>query len=368
MKFNKGLEIIFLNFIISGITILSIFSSIGYEIEKQKSQDFPEIIKGIYLTSWSASNERSIQRAIEIAKTTKINAVIIDIKDYSGNVFYKTDIPEVKNYGAERIFIPDIKGFIERFHNEGIAVIARLTVFQDPILAKARPDLAIKSKNGGELWLDRQNLAWTDPASKEAWEYNVKIAQDAFNKGFDEVNFDYVRFPSDGNLSDMVFPFWDEKKPKNEVINNLFIYIRENLPGKRISVDLFGLTTVNYDHLGIGQIIEDSFENFDYISPMIYPSHYASGFQGFKNPAEHPYEVIYYSLKKTQERLDDFNKKREVPVNTKIRPWLQDFNLGATYDAEMIRKQIQATKDALGDNYKGFMLWNPRNIYTIDGL
>ncbi len=142
----------------------------------------PEIIKAIYLTSWSAATESRVEKAIEIAKTTEINAVVIDIKDWSGFIAYNTDVPEAAKYGAERILIPDIEEFLERFHKEGIYAIARITVFQDSVLALVRPDLAIhKKSNKSCLWLDKSGLVWIDPVAKEAWDYNIAIAEDAAN-------------------------------------------------------------------------------------------------------------------------------------------------------------------------------------------
>ncbi len=337
----------------------------------------PEIIEAIYLTSWSASKEDYIDYVINIAKTTEINAVVIDIKDFSGYIAYDTTVPEVEEYNAEQIRISNIDSLIQKFHEEGIYVIARITVFQDPVLARARPDLAIHSKSKlsssisstpsfSSLWSDNMELAWIDPAAKESWDYNISIAKDAVSHGFDELNFDYVRFPSDGNLQDMSFSFWDGKIPKHLVIREFFKHLRQGLPTTKISIDLFGLSTVSSNDLGVGQIIEDAFEYFDYVCPMIYPSHYADGFMGYQNPAEHPYEVVKYSMEGAFKKLASY--KQSQKTNVQLRPWLQDFNLGAIYDAEMVRSEIRAAHDAAGDNFKGFMLWSSWNVYTIEAL
>jgi len=336
----------------------------------------PDKIKSIYLTSWSAGNANKINYLIEIAKTTEINAVVIDIKDYSGYVAYDTQIPEVILYNAKQIRIPNIDALIKRLHQEDIYAIARIAVFQDPVLARARPDLAIFNKYElfspfrsffafVFLWLDSLKLAWVDPSSEEVWNYNINIAKDAFEHGFDEVNFDYVRFPSDGDLGAMGFPVWKKQTIRHEVIRDFFREVREQLPEAKISVDLFGLSTVNYDDLGIGQIIEDAYQYFDYISPMVYPSHYASGFLGYQNPADYPYEVVKHSMETAQRRLDIFNKGE---INAQLRPWLQDFSLGTVYDPLMVKAQIEAVSQALGDNFNGFMLWNSSNIYQTEAL
>lgn len=326
-----------------------------------------EIVKAIYLTSWSASRKDMIGYLIDIAKTTEINAVVIDIKDFSGYVAYDTTVPEVEKYGAEQIRISNIDSLIDKLHAEGIYVIARITVFQDPILARAKPDLAVHSKTEADsLWFDNMGLAWIDPAAKESWDYNIAIAKDAANHGFDELNFDYVRFPSDGDLRDMSFPFWDGKLPKSMVIREFFKELRQELPDAKISIDLFGLSTVSSNDLGIGQIIEDAFEYFDYVCPMVYPSHYADGFRGYQNPAEYPYEVVKYSMEGALRKLMLYKQSQET--NVQLRPWLQDFDLGAIYDVQMVRSEIQAVYDALGDDFNGFMLWSSSNFYTREAF
>lgn len=356
----------------------------------QEKSPAPKMVKAVYLTGWSAGLESRVQYVIDLARTTDINAVVVDVKDFSGYITYDTDVPEVETYNAERIAISDIDGLLKRFHDEEIYVIARVTVFQDPILAVRRPDLAVHSNarlallapiasdpSAASLWTDRKGLAWIDPASQEAWEYIVAIAKDATSRGFDEINFDYIRFPSDGDLQDMKFLSWDSTASnKRDVIRSFFEYLRQQLPDAILSADLFGLATINYDDLGIGQVIEDAYEYFDYVSPMVYPSHYADGFLGYENPAEFPYEVVKYSLESADLRLEVFETalqlkstvEKQEPRVARLRPWLQDFDLGAEYDAVMVRKEIQAVKDAMGERFSGYMLWNPSNIYTIEAL
>jgi len=369
------------------------FSAIEEEKENNLSEEVsPEIVRAIYLTSWSAGSDYYIDYLIDLTETTEINAVVIDIKDYSGQVAYNSQIPEVEEYGAEFIKILDIESLIEKLHQKDIYTIARITVFQDPVLAKARPDLAIHSKSRlaflsqtlsslslSSLWFDRSRLFWLDPSVKEVWDYNIAIAKEASKLGFDEINFDYVRFPSGGNLSDMAFPFWNKENSKREVIREFFSYLRKELPEIKLSIDLFGLAAVNQDDLGIGQVIEDAFAYFDFVCPMMYPSHYASGFLGFQNPAEYPYQVVEYSTVKASERLKAYNKLRpaESPLGSSteiydndvyLRPWIQDFDLGAFYTSSMVRAEIEAVKEAAGDNFKGYMLWNPSNFYTEQAL
>lgn len=143
-------------------------------------------------------------------------------------------------------------------------------------------------------------------------------------------------------------------------------YLREQLHDTVLSVDLFGFTMVKKEDIGIGQIVEDAYAYFDFVAPMVYPSHYPSGFMGYKNPAAWPYEIIADSMQKGQARLDAY--QATASTTAKLRPWLQDFDLGADYDAAMIGKQIQATEDMLGEQYAGYMLWNPSSNYTIGGV
>lgn len=335
----------------------------------EKLANPPEIIKAVYVTGWSAGSKNYLNYLSNLFLNTEINAVVVDIKDYSG--LYA---------GA----IYDIDSLIKFFHGKNIYVIGRISVFQDLSYAKARPELAVydekKSAERPEpgqkvLWQDNKGLYWLDPASKDVWDYNISLAKDAFSHGFDEINFDYVRFPSDGEVENMGFPVWDQKSSMASVIENFFQYLRTNLaddpPSReatarrgKISVDLFGQTTTSADDMGIGQVLENAFENFDYISPMVYPSHYVNGFAGFENPAEHPYEVVKYSLDAAVLRGNNFSGSKIF----KFRPWLQDFDLGADYTAEMVKQEIQAVKDSLGDDFNGYMLWSPSNVYTLEAI
>lgn len=332
-------------------------------VETKKPEEEKKITKAVYLTGYSASSSSMLDYVAGLSETAGVNAVVIDVKDWSGNVFYRTGVEEVERYGAHKILISDIDSLIEKFHQKDILVIARIALFQDPILANARNDLALHSKSSADLWLDNKGIAWVDPSSKEVWNYNVAIAQDCLSSGFDEINFDYLRFPSDGDLLDISYPVWDFSKTRSQVIKSFYQYLREKMPNAVLSADLFGLSCTSYDDLGIGQVIEDAFPYFDYVCPMVYPSHYADGFLGFENPAQYPYQVVEYSTRMAGERL-----LRSDDVKAKIRPWLQDFDLGAEYDAIKVWLQIEAVKAGLGENYSGFMLWSPRNIYTVQAL
>ena len=367
------------------------------DIENQKPlPNPPAVIKGVYATGYSAGSMKKVDYLIDLIKNSELNAVVIDIKDYSGYVLYDIQNADVTRYHTKEVQISRVNQVIKKFHDAGIYVIARQTVFQDPVLAKARPDLALKNIRGlatstpiseAPVWHDNKGLAWMDPASKEVWDYNVAITKDAAARGFDEVNFDYIRFASDGSLGNIGYPFYNPKTTlKLTVLRDFFKYLREQTPGIVISADLFGLTTVNNDDLGIGQTLVSAAEFFDYVSPMVYPSHYASGFIGYKNPASYPYEVVKYSMEKAKEKLmtkplthivtsesgatSTVTDVATPKYHAKLRPWLQDFNLGATYDAAKVRAQITAVLETLQNTplYDGWLLWNPSNVYTQAAL
>lgn len=326
--------------------------------EKVEHLTTPEPTRAIYMTSWVASTPSWRADLVKFSEDSEINAIVIDVKDYSGRIAFEVFDPMLREFGAEEIRVRDFKEFIKGLHEKNIYAIARISVFQDPYLAARRPDLAVKNSSGG-IWKDRKGIGWVDPAARWYWDYIIKLARETERLGFDELNFDYVRFPSDGNMKDIVYNHWDAKIEQKDVLLEFFAYLDtelENL-GIPISVDLFGLvTTVENHDLKIGQILEYAVPYFDYIAPMVYPSHYPSGFIGLANPVEHPYEVIYYAMSKAYERLI-----RATSTPSKLRPWLQDFDLGATYDAGMILKQKQAVYDS---GLTSWMVWDPTNKYT----
>lgn len=348
------------------------------DIENQKPlPNPPEVIKAVYATGWTAGGVQGLNRMIELINSTEANAIVVDIKDYSGQMSYRTDIAQVEEYGKDRdLKILRPNAMIKKLHDNGIYVIARQTIFQDPILAEARPDLALMSSTTGKQWRDNLKVMWLDPAGKETWDYNIAIAKDALARGFDEINFDYIRFASDGKLNDIKYPFWDEKTLKRYIIRDFWKYLRQSLPDAKISADLFGLVTLNYGDVGIGQNIDDAFHYFDAIAPMVYPSHYQKGFDGYANPADHPYAIVYKSMAEANERLKHYMINAENSTSTEkylvkkpqLRPWLQDFDLGATYTADMVRAQIDATYNAATGTPAGWMLWDPSNKYTKAAL
>ena len=325
------------------------------EIKPQKPEA-PEHVKGIYITAYTTTLESKLDYLINLINDTELNAVVLDIKDYTGKVLYDSDVEMVNTYQLEKDILGDVPALIKKLHDNDIYVIARQTVFQDPILAEKNSELAFK-KLGGGAWRDYKGLAWVNSSDKVVWDYNVAIAKEAIALGFDEINFDYVRFPSDGNLRNIIFTHGE--KEKHDVMREFYTYLNTELQDEPayISVDLFGFVMERHDGINIGQRLEDAVDNVDFISPMMYPSHYPNGHLGISNPAASPYPVIDNGMKKG---MPYFEGKR-----AKVRPWIQAFNIGAYYGAKNIRAQIDAIEKY--DN-AGWLLWNASNRYSAAGL
>lgn len=314
--------------------------------------------KGIYLTAYTAGSPENRKKLVELVNQTELNSMVIDLKDYSGLVFFDTDNPLAEKIGSKDVRIPDLVEWLKKLKKMGIYTIARIVVFQDPYLAKMRPDIALKDKSGG-IWRDRKGLSWVDPTQKLVWDYNLFLAKEAVNLGFNEVNFDYIRFPSDGNIKNIVYANLDNPENKANSIAEFYRYVSQNMAfyPALTSADLFGMVLWRDDGLNIGQRFKDAVSHFDYICPMVYPSHFPDGFEGFANPADHPYEIIYRSLIRVEDNLAN--------SSTKVRPWLQAFDLGAEYTPGMIKKEIKAANDSGG---YGWLLWNASNQYNEGGL
>lgn len=325
----------------------------------------PNQVKAIYMTSWVASNNKLRSGLVSIVDTTEINSIVIDIKDYSGKLVFAITDPKLKSFGSEEIRVSDMRDFIESLHKKDIYVIGRVAVFQDEYFVKHRPDLAVKNEKGTLVWKDRKGISWIDVGSKEYWDYIILISKEARKIGFDEINFDYIRFPSDGNMKDISFP-WSSTTPKSVALKNFFQYLSTNLKdsGLKTSADLFGMTTTASDDMGIGQLLEDALPYFDYVMPMVYPSHYPTNFMNYKNPAQHPYEVIQYTMKSAVDRREALASSTSA-VLAELRPWLQDFDLGADYGSAEVRAQIKATYDVGLDSWA---LWSASNKYTKGAL
>ncbi len=322
----------------------------------------PKVVKAIYLSNWVAGSEKIRDPLIKLIGETELNAVVIDIKDSTGRVGFEIPNKEIQKLGSIQKRISNIRKLTNILHKKDIYIIGRISVFQDPYLTKIKPQWALKKKSDGTVWKNKKGLSFLNPTNNGVYKYILAIALGAYDEGFDEINFDYVRYPSDGDTKNINY---DLKKgqTRSDNIENFFKFIsagmkkNKNIP---ISVDLFGLTTEVKDDMGIGQVFEKALPYFDFISPMVYPSLYSPGHLGYKNPADHPYEIVYKALSDAINRTKLANQS----IN-KIRPWLQDFNLGAVYNKKMVRLEIKAVYN-LG--LSSWMLWDPSNRYDSGAL
>jgi hypothetical protein len=322
----------------------------------------PEPLKGVYMSQCVVGTPSFRQQLVQLIEDTELNSIVIDIKDYTGAISFRTDNPVLASSVSTKCGAADMAGFVASLHEKGIYVIGRITVFQSPFHTASHPEWAIKTKSDpNKVWKDFKGLSFVDVGAKPYWDYIVELSKESYNIGFDELNYDYVRYPSDGPMSE-VNATWSQGRTRAEVLKDFFAHLHGQLKplGVITSADLFGLTTNAKDDLGIGQVLENALPYFDYIAPMVYPSHYGAGHLGFQKPAEHPYEVIKDAMDHATERA----KLIDEPAS-KIRPWLQDFDLGAIYTPELIRQQMQATYDA---GLTDWLLWDPSNKYTREAL
>lgn len=328
----------------------------------------PEQVKALYMTSYVAGTRTLRNNLVKLIDDTELNAVVIDIKDYTGKIAFETDSEYLNRFQASERRIVDIKEFIDELHKKGIYVIGRVSSFQDAHMVKVHPEFAVKRASDGKVWTDDKGISWIDAGAEPMWEYLIKLAQESYSLGFDEINFDYIRYPSDGNMKDIQYPF-SEGKNKAATLKGFYKYVDKNMGDVPISADLFGMTTNNSDDLGIGQILEDALLYFDFVAPMVYPSHYPKNFNGYQNPNTKPYEIIHFSMQGGVDKINTMNKTiaSTSPISIKkLRPWLQDFSIyGVTYGASEVRAQIKATYDVGLDSY---MLWNASNRYTAGAL
>ena len=322
-----------------------------------KPRPAPVAAKGILMTGYTAGGKRWFPSLVDLIDRTELNAVVIDIKDERGEISWVPRSAQARLAGAGIPKITDPAATIRQLHGRDIYVIGRIVTFQDSKLAAARPDLAIQDIGGG-TWKSTKGLGWLDPYATEAQDYDISLAVEAIELGFDEIQFDYVRFPTDGDTTKMWFPHKDQRLP-HEVIRDFLRRARAQIVprGAYLSVDLFGLTALVSDDLGIGQRIELIAQEVDYISLMLYPSHYNKPEYGIADPEAEPYKTVSLSLRDAKRRIKG--------TKAKLRPWLQDFTLRTPYTPVEVRAQIEAAQD-LGINE--WLLWNARNRYTEDAL
>jgi hypothetical protein len=324
----------------------------------------PGGVRGIYLTGWSAGGKKSLQKLVDLVDRSNINAMVIDVKD-DGDVTYQADVPMAKetarHMDGNMKQISNIDKVIETLNKHNIFPIARITCFRDKPFGNAHPAFAVHNPSGG-VWHDRKGNAWLNPYKKENWDYNVDLALDALKHGFKEIQFDYVRFPTDGHMSDMVFPDQPAGAIHEDQIAAFLKYAHDKIHahGGWFSADVFGLTSMVKNDEGIGQKFVKVVQNVDYLCPMVYPSHYAHGEYHIPNPNAEPYKIIHLSVGDAQKRM------KTVKTDCKLRPWIQDFTLGSPpYGATQVKAEMKALSD-LGIHE--YLLWNARNRFTESAL
>lgn len=334
-------------------------------------------VKGIYVTGPKAGSG-GMEDLIRLVDETELNAMVIDVKNDEGNLTFRLtneeipqDIPvldRISEMQAGIRYIRDIQTMMQELKDHNIYTIARIVCFKDPILSAAQPELAL-TKPDGKPVTDANGLAWVNPYRQEVWEYLTELAEMAADLGFDEIQYDYVRFPvgSDADAADYGVDM--EAYPKRQAIQDFLSYAGDRLHEKGcvVTADVFGtiigsetdVQTVGQDYRALGQTV-------DAISPMVYPSHYANGVFGLKVPDAHPYEAVSAAMQGSAEELQSIPEAERAVV----RPWLQAFTATwvpghISYNGTQIREQIQAVYDA---GYEEWILWNATNRYSPDGL
>ena len=325
-------------------------------------------VKGVYLNIYTIGSSKKMERLINLANTTEINAFVIDVKDDNGVLSFEMEAP--KKFGipvSKNYPIKNIEEFMKKMKENNIYTIARIVSFKDPTYAKANPDKVIISRDTGKPYTNSDGIIWVSAHDRNLWDYNLSVAEEAAKAGFNEIQFDYVRFPaSNGGKLDAKLNYRNTKnESKPETIQKYLKYAKErlNVLGVYTSADVYGQVGTFSDDMGLGQHWEAVTQVVDYISPMMYPSHYGNGAYGIAVPDAQPYKTIYYSLK------DSINRNENVNSPAVIRPWIQAFTAKwvkgyIPYNEKEIREQIKAMNDLGVTEY---LLWSPSNNYKITG-
>lgn len=325
----------------------------------------PTPLRGLYVNRWAALGDRMWQ-LIGVARTTEINALVIDVKDDRGLVLYRSRVPLAREIGADTTMpmrAERVRAVLDTMRANGIYPIARIVVVKDPLLASKKLAWSIKRRAAPDSpWLDKNGNPWLDANQPGVWDYAADLAEEAVALGFSEIQFDYVRFPDEKRLvSEAIFPL-AQGRVRAQVIRDQLGRVRKRLAptGVPVTIDVFGLTTSDSTDMGIGQRWEMFVDQADAVLPMTYPSHYAPGSYGIAVPNAHPYEIIGHALRDAKRRTAG------IGGAARIVPWYQDFTLGPPrYGVEQVRAQIRAGRDAGFDEW---LLWNPGSRYTIAAL
>jgi protocatechuate 3,4-dioxygenase beta subunit len=326
----------------------------------------PFAAKGVYLPFGTvlADGGKGARALIDAMRPYGMNTIVVDVKgdirDDVGRLIYKSASATAARIGSTRSNSTEILALLAYAKERNIYAIARVMVFKDDLIAKGAPDMAIKRRSNGAPWMDSGGSYWADPYNPAVWAYTLFIAKECAALGFDEVQFDYVRLPSDGSIGDIYYPSKaaNDTRARWQVIEALMAQIPAALPNIYVSLDTFGWTAWKEgdNDLGIGQRLNEMAKYADYISPMVYPSTFEATALDYAQPAAHPYEVVYRSSVNAAKRIAN--------LPCKIRPWIQDFDdytFGYSYDAPQVAAQIKAAEDA---KVPGWLLWNAGGVYT----
>ena len=319
-----------------------------------RPRTLPAEIRGVHVTMSLASLPGRIEQYLGL-REYGLNTIELDVKDESGVVgFVSPYAPDAQETGAARTYY-NPKAVATMAHALGVYLIGRVVVFEDPVLARARPQHSLRRPDG-QPWLNKVGLGWVSQYDRGVWKYVVDVAESAARAGFDEIQFDYVRFPSDGDVQSIVYP-GKRVEPKSATIKSFLRYATARLRplGVRVSADIFGLAATH--DLQIGQAPAAIGRTVDAIYPMVYPSHYSAGEFNLSDPEASPGETVGLSIA-------DF-KRVTKGGRARIVPWIQDFSMRRTYTLFEVRQQIAAARAA---GAAGFLLWNPRGVYTTEAL
>ncbi len=317
-----------------------------------RPRPLPDEMRGVHVTMALASLRGKLSDYLTLPG---LNTLELDVKDENGEVGFRS--PKVKlahTIGAAKPYY-NARSVALQAHRHGIYLIGRVVVFEDPMLAEERPALSIHRRGGG-VWRNAAGLGWSNPYDRRVWAYNVAVARAAARAGFDEIQFDYVRFPSDGDIDSAVYPHATRAGMAWTIAGFLQYAAKRLRPlGVRISVDVFGLSATR--DLGIGQNPRRISRYVDAVYPMVYPSHYNPGEHGLSDPGAAPGLTVARSLRDFRRAL----RGRDA----KLIPWLEDFSLGRTRTFADVLAQIDAARNA---GAGGFLLWNPEGVYTRGAL
>jgi hypothetical protein len=313
----------------------------------------PNEVRGAHVTLALAGIPERLDQYIAM-KRYGLNALEIDVKDENGDIGFPVNVPLARSIGSTKRYY-DAQRTVAKVHAAGLYLIGRIVTFEDPQLSANAPWSAIR-RGDGSRWLNNAGLGWTNPYDRRVWKYNVDIAKDAARLGFDEIQFDYVRFPSDGDVTQIRYP-GRHAQPMGWTIPLFLKYAQAQLEPLRvrISANVFGLSATR--DLGIAQFPRRIAPFVDALYPMVYPSHYVTGEFGIADPDSRPGTTVAYSLRDFRTKLRD--------RNAKLIPWLQDFSIGHTYSLTDVQDQIQSARL---EHSKGFMLWNAAGQYTVQAF